>query len=337
MARRESFRERAVLDPEHAVFRRATAEREIGVQHIHVRVRFAPEVVLIRPARHAVLQRGERLDHLTRCPEVVELGAREGNDRYAQAADFRIRQRRVGAERGPEPGVELVGRGMAACKRSACPAAAGHQHGDRPTAQQPQAGVHKIGVTAREFADFCRRRLLEEKGDLSGRLAGRKKDAEIGSRLRAHHHPEPDDVGLGDRGERIRKLEKNISACDKNSRGIRGIAQDAGVIVGLHVEERLVEALAVRPTHQRHRHQNLSRGRIGGKPPAVPAGQDRQPFRAIEPGFKIPAFSAPCAGQQLRYPPARTELQPVRIAGGIPRELGVRKNSVERPGHRRGK
>ena len=166
------LRKRTVFNPKQAVFGSAPGKCEIRIQHIHIRVRLPPEIVLVCFAGVAVLQRRERLDHLPGCSKVVKLGVGKRDNSHAQRADFRVRFRGSGAERRPEVRVELVSGCLSPRKRAALPSATAHQDANRPPAQQPESGIHKISMVTGQFADSFGRRLLEEKCDFARRLAG---------------------------------------------------------------------------------------------------------------------------------------------------------------------
>ena len=336
-SKRERRREDAILDPDELVCGGARAEGEVGIQDIHVRVRLQREVRLAALVEAAVLKRRDRFDHLAAGAEVIKLGIWQRNDGTGQAGDVVIMRGGTASHAGAHAGVEFVEIRHTFRKRTyfGIPSALFEKHGHRLGAQQPEAGIDKEEVVGGELGDFVRLGFLEEESEFLGAGLGGEENPKVRGRMGIHPHSEAKDVGIRHGGKPRRKAQENIPAGNHDTalqRGARGNVAEAG---HLHIEQRLVEALAVRPSQGGEGHENLSRGGVGWQAAALSTGHEGEfERRRVAPFLerRVHAFAAPGFGEQVGHASAGAEFAACGIACGEPsRPLG-RAREVRRHG-----
>ncbi len=110
---------------------------------------------------------------------------------------------------------------------------------------------------------FVRLGFLEEESEFLGTGLGGEENPEVRGGVGIHPHSKAKDVGIRHGRQPRGKAQEHIAAGDHDTAlqgGARGDVAEAG---HLHIEQRLVEALAVCPSQGGEWHENFSRGGVG--------------------------------------------------------------------------
>ena len=273
----------AVLDPEHAVAFELQRDVEARVLLVDVGMQPRAAEAQLRLVEHQVLHGGRGLDQLPAGPEVVELGVRQRHHGAGERADLRVRLRRQGAEREPELRIQLVVTGFASGETLPAPPRPAHEHGHRPLAEQPHAGVHEVEVVRSQLPNALGGRLLEEERQLRRPCAWTEEHAEVLRGLRPRPHAQPQHVHLGKGRQILTEAQQHVAARDHGDGGGRRVREHAFVLGQLEIKQRLVETLAPGPAEDGHRHQQLPGCGIRGQAPTLTAAVDDQLAVRAEP------------------------------------------------------
>ena len=291
-------------------------------------MRLQREVRLAALVEAAVLKRRDGLDHLAAGAEVIKLGIWQRNDGAGQAGDVVIMRGGTASHAGAHAGVEFV-EIRHTFRKSACfgiPSAFFKKHGHCLRAQQPEACIDQEEMVGGELGDFVRLGFLEEESEFLGTGLGGEENPEVRGGVGIHPHSEAKDVGIRHGGKPWRKAQENITAGNHDSALQRGACGDVAEAGHLHIQQRLVESLAVCPSQGREGHEDLTRGGVGWQAAALSTGHEGEfERRRVAPFLerRVPAFAAPGFGEQVSHASAGAEFAASGIARGEPsRPLG---------------
>ena len=168
--------------------------------------------------------------------------------------------------------------------------------------------------------DFGGLGFLEEEGELVGAFARGEKYAELRGSFGVHPHSQPDHISLGHGRQFRREAEQNIAAREHHTaRGGRG-GGDVAEAGKLDIEEGLIKPLPLRPAESGERHQDFSRGGVGGETTALSAGHESEFQAGITPVGEglTTAGRAPGGCQEMGDATAGAELRACWVAGSKP-------------------
>ena len=269
-----------------------------------------------------VLEGRDRFDHLTARAEVVELCVGQGHDGARERRNVGIALCWIAAEARPHAGVEFVEVRHTAGEISPrlVPTAFFKQYRDRPRTQEPEAGIDEKQMINRASEDFGGLGFLEKEGELVGAFARGEKHAEVRGGFGVHPHSEPNNVGFRHQREFRREAEQHIATGQHHAtRGRRGLG-DVAEAGELDIEKGLVQPLTLRPAQGRERHEDFSRGGVGGETAALPARHESEFQAGITPvseGFST-SRRAPGRGEEMGYATAGAEFGTSGVACGEP-------------------
>ena len=172
-----------------------------------------------------------------------------------------------------------------------------------------------------KLGDFVRLGFLKKESEfLRGGLGG-EENPEVRGCVGIYPHSEAKDIGIWRGGKPRRKSQENIPAGNHDPALQRGACGDVAKAGHLHIQQRLVEALAVRPAQGRERHENLSRRGVGWQTTALSTGHEGEfERRRVAPFLerRVPAFAAPGFGEKVGHPSAGAEFAANWITRGEP-------------------
>ena len=240
----------AVLDPHLRIFRSQPAFH-LRVLHEDSRMRFHLMMHDGPLVHHTVLHGECRGDHLPARTIVVELPARQRQNRHLQLRQLLVVQTRMRSQCRSEVRVHIIESNLSILFRTL------HHQFHSPVAQQPDADVHQEKIILHQSSQLLHTWLLQHEVQVVRLLSRGNKHPVVLRQLRVHPQSVAHHVRIRNLLQRFRRTDIHIPACHQRMQPFRSLFHNPFVKRQLQREQVLCQFLAASPAEHGNRRKNL--------------------------------------------------------------------------------
>ncbi len=216
-----------------------------------------------------ILYGKSRRNHLAARAVVVKLASRQGQNGHAQRAQLVVDDLRIGAERTPEIGIQVVFGDILTT------AGALHEQADGTVAEHPHAYVGKVKTCLQKVVKFGYARFLEHSLQHRGRLAVADEHTVVGGDGRIEPQAVAHHVGIGHGRQLLGSAYIYVAAYNHRMDIVGREAHQTLIQRKLQVEQRLRKALSALPSEHGNGCKYLTRRSIRRQPAALASGMEQ--------------------------------------------------------------